>query len=472
MTTQRLPLDVNFESNPFRPDLPAAIDRLQPELREFLYDLSQTLRNQHNQYLAGDTTFPWEHLTDLFPTPLYHVGAVGRFLHPTYGLMRARFVRFSQPEREVEDTGVVVGHVPSQNGFSWQATTRFANSSETMAMGLLGAYRQPDRNEYGWVVIEGVNHQSLTFFGLSKPVVGTRIVWRDSSTVTERDYGTVIGRVMSTTGITELDAAHWLIPPGCIQLTAWEQGPDATDGDDTVVLTPDQLEDVAEAVAVLLSLASVSADISRMAGDLTALRNSLTAESQTRSASVRGLQDADLAFDAALASTNEQLAALAATLESTEQNLELQLAALSGNLLNQLSGINGRLNANQTVDGQQDQRLNLLEAAISAPPVVQVPVLNDSWEDYGAPYQPVAFSRDSFRQVTLTGAIKNEEAVPVTSLTLFTLPAGYRPAGTHVFIARCEDGVYEISVNAAGEVNLLDAAPGLSFLFGVTFRAV
>lgn len=110
-----------------------------------------------------------------------------------------------------------------------------------------------------------------------------------------------------------------------------------------------------------------------------------------------------------------------------------------------------------------DRRLRKLENAEPSLFGGEVPALQGSWVNTGAPYPNAAYWRDASNQVWLRGRVQGG-AVPST---LFTLPEGYRPIGTRSFATALGD---VIEVDTAGAVTVVSGASPVS-LDGVTFRA-
>lgn len=94
------------------------------------------------------------------------------------------------------------------------------------------------------------------------------------------------------------------------------------------------------------------------------------------------------------------------------------------------------------------------------------PVFGEGFTADAAPSLAPGFWKDSFGTVHLQGTVDNASPAPATSETIFTLPPGYRPAGTarHAVVGG------SIAIDSAGTVGL-EASGAEASLDGITFRA-
>ena len=84
------------------------------------------------------------------------------------------------------------------------------------------------------------------------------------------------------------------------------------------------------------------------------------------------------------------------------------------------------------------------------PPPIRPDLLN-GFEDLGDPYALTSYHRDALGYVHLTLHVQNSAGT--TTVTVFDLDQGYRPGATLVFAGTDGGGgVFEFSINAAGEV--------------------
>lgn len=99
--------------------------------------------------------------------------------------------------------------------------------------------------------------------------------------------------------------------------------------------------------------------------------------------------------------------------------------------------------------------------------VSAVPSLSSGWSNFGAPYAGIRYRRGASRLVTIEGLINGG-----SNGTLFVLPAGYRPAGTLIFIVMRDSGTARIDVAADGTVSVAGSIASWLSLSGVAFYAV
>lgn len=556
--------DARYEANPYRGDLPYELAQLSDSLYRFLQELIQILREQHNITHGGDATYQWELLTEYNDAAVFHVGSIGRFLHPTYGVILARYVQFTVDTDEPVDSeglSVVAGFQRTRKEFQWAATTRYDYSSADDAIGLIGGYGQPVRGQYGWVIISGVNLRSVRFVGVEAPQIGTRLTWRDSVSTEASEFGTIIGVVTSTLGLEQVLGGIWDIAPACIRVDIAHQQREADASTVQPVVTPEQLDQIADAVAGLLDLATVTQQIialqqavakaaqdlgveqsirqngddnhdrkiteltgqlaatgvelddltATVAANKTLIQNALTAavaqinlDIAALGDRVNAVQDVNATQDGAISGLTAQAAALAARVTALEgfnldsrlttaeaaivtldgrldaydaqnldsrlgvveaaatsldgrldtlegQNLDSRLTTAEGNI----TALDGRLD---TYDSQNlDTRLTSAEAAlldIGTP--VGVTYTGVDWDDAGTPYATVTYQKTHQGIVILQGAMAGG-AMAVDGV-VFTLPAGFRPAATHMFTARCDGGTFEIMIESTGDVTVSGAA--------------
>lgn len=78
------------------------------------------------------------------------------------------------------------------------------------------------------------------------------------------------------------------------------------------------------------------------------------------------------------------------------------------------------------------------------------PSLSNSWTDFGSGYQGARYCKDALGWVHVEGLVK--DGSPDTA-TIFTLPAGYRPAGSLIFASWNASGAARITVGSDGQVS-------------------
>lgn len=102
------------------------------------------------------------------------------------------------------------------------------------------------------------------------------------------------------------------------------------------------------------------------------------------------------------------------------------------------------------------------------------PSLQNGWVNYslaGGTYAQAGYFKDAFGIVHLDGLIKNGTTTADT--LIFTLPLGYRPVGSAIFVQHSDNTAKQvrIDVSGTGAVNLRELAGSWVSLAGITFKA-
>ncbi|WP_157958564.1 pyocin knob domain-containing protein [Salinicola sp. CPA57] len=77
------------------------------------------------------------------------------------------------------------------------------------------------------------------------------------------------------------------------------------------------------------------------------------------------------------------------------------------------------------------------------------PTLLDGWTTYGSSYDSVQYRRDAMGYVHLKGLLRTFTDWHLSDI--FTLPAGFRPAGSQIFGAFCDQGASSVNI---GRINV------------------
>ena len=90
----------------------------------------------------------------------------------------------------------------------------------------------------------------------------------------------------------------------------------------------------------------------------------------------------------------------------------------------------------------------------STPPAINgitwtAPTLLNSWVNFGSPFTPAGYYKDPTGRVHLRGLVKSGSSA---SAIIFTLPAGFIPANTHVFAAVSNEAICDLRVDTSGNV--------------------
>lgn len=120
----------------------------------------------------------------------------------------------------------------------------------------------------------------------------------------------------------------------------------------------------------------------------------------------------------------------------------------------------------ETTTADHETRLDTLETIQAW----QAPSFQNSWVNYGTPYRDAGYWKDPFGVVHLRGVIKDG----TLAATAFTLPSGYRPTDTCLFLLKSQGaGIGRASIGNDGQVNIADVTGGANTLMaldGITFR--
>lgn len=208
-----------FEFNPYRPDVPSSIQDLSPDLYYHLREVAETLRGQHNTRQAGDTTFSWEMLTEVDLESRYNRGSLGKFYHPIYGIIQARYCQFD----DMIDSnwlGAPIGLNLSKSPVNWTVTNDFSKSAADAVIGVGGCWIIPPSGSFGWVIVDGVNIQKLALRADQPLAQLTSFAWVESEicAIQSLAAGNGVGFILNLgefDAITVVDAVTlWEIPAG------------------------------------------------------------------------------------------------------------------------------------------------------------------------------------------------------------------------------------------------------------------
>jgi hypothetical protein len=183
-----------FEANPYPATVPDSISsQLGPEAFAFFRTIVESLRKQQSLILAGGAASPWNDLPKITNQALFPLGSLGRFLHPAYGVITARYCLLVAPGSGLSVGGPMTA-VQTSNGFAWAATNQRAPGQ---IIGLMASYSGYADGQFGWVIVDGVNIQSVKI-GAAAGVVGDKLS-RDlvhADALTKDTKGQAIATVM------------------------------------------------------------------------------------------------------------------------------------------------------------------------------------------------------------------------------------------------------------------------------------
>lgn len=135
--------------------------------------------------------------------------------------------------------------------------------------------------------------------------------------------------------------------------------------------------------------------------------------------------------------------------------------SLTGSLT--ISGFNGHVGANDFAPGTIG---GLGITGTTGWPAWIAPTLAGAWVNFGAPWSPVGYYKDSNNIVHIRGMVKDGAGV------IFTLPVAYRPSANndYMFTTSSNNLFAMVKVNTAGEVALVTGS-NLSLAINLAFRA-
>lgn len=369
-------LAASQEIIPYAPNVPDSILELDPQLHDFLEDQTRTLREQHVKMIHGQTTMDFSSLFALYDGLQFDLGTQGRFNHPLYGLIIARFVQFSVMHATQE--GGPVGFSPNTSLLDWSVTNDFEQSAAFNAVGVIATGESITEGRYGWVIVQGANIQPLPLKSGETAEQGNEIAWSGTLEVTTQDDGVTLGfyvaapDVPSATGFAAGDLV--------IQLSS-NTGRQAIRTQGLRIDLVDARIDDVEAEIAVVQQASVDGDVAlatqinsvaTTAGDNTALINS---EQAARTAG-----DSAIAQDVTdlVAVVGVSVAALQTEIKTVEVNLTAAMAAditqlraelQSGIDLNQSSvaSFSGQISTLATEQVAQAVSIGTVQAGVESP---------------------------------------------------------------------------------------------------------
>lgn len=188
-----------IEVNPYRADVPNV-------------DQQRILREQHNLIQAGDSTFHWGVLTEVYASANYTLGSLGRFFHDDLGMIHARFVKFTKLTQGAA-AGFPVG-LDLASKSKWVVTNQFDRSSPDWIVGIALPYNQLafEGDCFGWVIVDGfvpveleVENDSTDF------LFGTEYGWASTGKVHVNSGGDSLGTRRTTSQVPNLRVGEFYV---------------------------------------------------------------------------------------------------------------------------------------------------------------------------------------------------------------------------------------------------------------------
>lgn len=213
-----------------------------PVLRE----LAEVAAEQHEATQAGSTTTPIEAQTILESKPKFVLGSVGRFADPVYGMIRSRYVQFTQVTDAVGP--FAVGLVKGTN--RWLASNRKAASKIDSIIGIAFVDSKVQQDEIGWVQVEGTNTVPLVITGDS-PVAGDAISWADDNGLEFSDSAP-LAELLTTKDMVTVGNQH-TVPAGGIWINPQLRNKSSLDGNPSVEKINENIKSLEDQLSDLVS---------------------------------------------------------------------------------------------------------------------------------------------------------------------------------------------------------------------------
>lgn len=127
-----------------------------------------------------------------------------------------------------------------------------------------------------------------------------------------------------------------------------------------------------------------------------------------------------------------------------------------------LGNVDNTSDANKPVSTAQQTALDL--KADAAQPAWTAPTLLNGWQNLGSGYEPAGYKKDTTGTVWIKGQVKSGSGV------IFTLPSGYRPANSQLFVTSGDALFAEIIVASSGNVSIHAGAATVYLTLNFSFR--
>lgn len=177
------------------------------------------IREQHNKTQAGDTTFDFGLLLKPTPKQLYTLGSIGRFYHPDFGILIARYVQFKDMV-ETDYQGCPVGRlIYNSDTVDWLVTNDFEKSGPEHAEGMTFLSEVPADGYYGWMVTQGAN---LTFVGVideGPPAQSNKYYWHSTGYLSKSGNGRALAYRWGSKSQTAGSVAGLMVNVGAFGLS-------------------------------------------------------------------------------------------------------------------------------------------------------------------------------------------------------------------------------------------------------------
>jgi hypothetical protein len=332
------------EFNPYRPTISQDFSALPANVETFLGGQTATLRQQHDLIQAGDTTFPWQILTqNQSPgNKLFNLGSIGRFYHEEFGIILARYVQYKNLSIGVK-LASPMGALKDINSTPWQVTDRLDLSSNEMPIGFLASYDIPVENGYGWVIVNGFMLVSAPSSDLVALNHGTPFMWESTGKISSTAGGRILGRLQGDHKIATIRPGEFRV-----EIESWSQSDILGWLSDDFQGIRDELDALEAAIASLTAAGGSGATaIALINSKIEALNDALAQEQARRLAGDESLSNRINAIDSPTrAEFNDAVNAL--TIEISDSIAVVQAGV--NDALNAIAAVNARIDNLPAVD--------------------------------------------------------------------------------------------------------------------------
>lgn len=248
-------------------------------------DTQRILREQHNLLQAGDSTFHWGVLTEIYAEAEYNLGSLGRFYHDVYGIIHARFCKFSDFV-PTDSKATPVGWNAARPEL-WGVTNQLEKSSPIHTVGVVLAYNESiyDGVSYGWVIVDGLVPAGMQVeFDSTEFMFGTEYSWTATGKVKPSAAGYSLGQRFSVSRDPALRGGEFRVELDKLSLTrlvgliSVAIAPETTRLDDLLVRTQNLETKISTLAAEVRAVSEAQASFAtRFDSEMRATANALAA---------------------------------------------------------------------------------------------------------------------------------------------------------------------------------------------------
>lgn len=187
----------NISNLPVR--VPDEIRELSVELHDYLQNQANTLRLESTEIRTGQTVLPLIFLTEVTDLNLYALGATAQFQHTTLGFLTARYVQFS----DMVTGGGPCGFLSGAETTQLKITNQFSKSNASLVAGILPSLAVPKNDQFGWVLIQGVNLFPIDIRAGDIGVESSEVYWSGTNELAVDAVGLVVGQQLNPVAVSD-----------------------------------------------------------------------------------------------------------------------------------------------------------------------------------------------------------------------------------------------------------------------------